>query len=168
MITVRAGALRAIAAHARESWPLECCGLLIGTAGAVDAIYRARNVLASPARYLVCPEDHFAAIRFGRAKGLEVVGAYHSHPEGRPRPSETDRHEAHGEGFTYVIAGTRRLRRAWSHQRPRAYRGARLQRGTRAARSRAQPRSIEIQRHWVAAWRLVGGNFVQVPLVRLP
>ena len=167
-MTVRAGALDAIAAHASQAWPQECCGLLIGSAGAVEFIHRARNVHASATCYLVCPEDHFAAIRAGRASGLEVVGAYHSHPQGRPRPSTSDRDEAHGEGFTYVIAGTRRLRRAWPHESVRRRRGERWPVRSRAARRRGQPRAIEIRGHWVAAWRLVGRNFVQVPLVRLP
>ena len=67
--------------------------------------------------------------------GLEVVGAYHSHPAGRPRPSATDRDEAHGDGFTYVIAGTRRLRRACVAAGARAgAAGQRLTRGARAGR----------------------------------
>ena len=157
-----------IGAHAREVWPYECCGLLIGTPATIDAAYRARNADQSRTRYLVCPEDHFAAIRFARAQGLDVVGAYHSHPAGRPHPSATDRDEAHGDGFTYVIAGTRRLRRgAWQPVRRRRSR-AWLTRGARAGRIGRLPCSFETQGYWLAAWRLVGGNFVAVPLVRVP
>jgi proteasome lid subunit RPN8/RPN11 len=167
-ITIQPAAVRQVAVHAHESWPFECCGLLIGTAVAIETVYRARNVHESRIRYLVCPEDHFAAIRLARANGLDVVGAYHSHPAGRPRPSAVDRDEAQGDGFTYVIAGTRRLRRAsWGRglrsREAHGYWGA----TQRARRSRRHLRSVEAQGHWMAAWRLVGGNFTQVPLVRL-
>ena len=38
-------------------------------------------------RYEVAPEDHFAAVRAARADGLEVIGAYHSHPASPAEPS---------------------------------------------------------------------------------
>jgi proteasome lid subunit RPN8/RPN11 len=161
-------ALKAIGTHAREAWPYECCGLLLGTPATIAAAYRARNADQSPIRYLVCPEDHFAAIRFARSQGLEVVGAYHSHPAGRPHPSATDRDEAHGDGFTYVIAGTRRLRRSsWHPVRRRPGRTGSMRRARRERIGRFT-RSVETQGHWLAAWRLLGGNFVAVPLVRVP
>jgi proteasome lid subunit RPN8/RPN11 len=65
---------------------------------------RARNLEARATRYLIDPEDHFAAIRSARADGLEVVGAYHSHPSSAPLPSATDVAEADsGSDFVYVI-----------------------------------------------------------------
>jgi desampylase len=166
-IGIRPHALRAVGAHAAETWPQECCGLLIGTAGSIEAVYRACNVHEEcGTRYLVRPEDHFAAIRVARARALDVVGAYHSHPAGRPRPSATDRDEAHAGGFIYLIAGARRLRRSpFCRRRYASGRGTFHDRGR--ARRRRAPRSIEARGYWVAAWRLVGGNFVQVSLVRL-
>jgi proteasome lid subunit RPN8/RPN11 len=167
-LTIRADALRAVAAHARDAWPQECCGLLLGSAGSIETACRARNEHAEPAtRYLVRPDDHFAAIRLARAQALEVVGAYHSHPAGRPRPSATDRDQAHAAGFIYLIAGARRLRRTRFFRRRCASRGGAFRRSGRLRGERCRARSIEAQGHWVAAWRLVEGNFVQVPLVRL-
>jgi [CysO sulfur-carrier protein]-S-L-cysteine hydrolase len=91
-------------AHARREAPRECCGLLIGTPESVVRSVRARNLDTSPARYLIAPEDHFAAIRSARADGLDVVGAYHSHPSSTPVPSTTDIAEANsGAEFLYVI-----------------------------------------------------------------
>ena len=89
--------------HARAELPNECCGLLVGDADAIVRAVRARNQRASPTRYLVDPEDHFAAIRAARREGLAVVGAYHSHPSGPSVPSETDRAEAHDRSYMYVI-----------------------------------------------------------------
>jgi proteasome lid subunit RPN8/RPN11 len=108
-------------AHAREEAPRECCGLLIGKGEAVVRSVRARNLDASATRYLIDPEDHFAAIRAARAEGLEVIGAYHSHPSSAPVPSPTDVAEANsGSEFLYVIVSL-------SGDEVRAYR---MERGT--------------------------------------
>lgn len=91
-------------AHARVEAPRECCGLLIGQGESVVRSVRARNLDVKATRYLVDPEDHFAAIRAARADGLEVIGAYHSHPSSAPVPSATDIAEANsGSDFLYVI-----------------------------------------------------------------
>ncbi len=91
-------------AHAREEAPRECCGLLVGRETSIVRSVRARNLDAKATRYLIDPEDHFAAIRSARTEGLEVVGAYHSHPSSAPVPSATDIAEADsGSDFLYVI-----------------------------------------------------------------
>lgn len=91
-------------AHARAEAPRECCGLLIGKGDSVVRTFRAANLDASTTRYRVDPRDHFAAIRSARTDGLEVVGAYHSHPSTAPLPSVTDLAEAYsGSDFLYVI-----------------------------------------------------------------
>ena len=93
-----------VLAHAREEAPNECCGLLIGNRATIEASVRARNREASPTRYLIDPDDHFAAIHAARAAGKRVVGAYHSHPASAPQPSESDIAEARwGSDFVYVI-----------------------------------------------------------------
>lgn len=91
-------------AHAREEAPRECCGLLIGKGECISRNVRARNLDVKATRYLIDPEDHFAAIRSARADGLEVIGAYHSHPSSAPVPSAADIAEAlSGSNFLYVI-----------------------------------------------------------------
>ena len=93
-----------LVAHARADAPHECCGLLIGDRREVNASMRARNREAGPTRYLIDPEDHFAAIHAARTAGKRVVGAYHSHPQSAPVPSEADIAEATGgSDFLYVI-----------------------------------------------------------------
>ena len=91
-------------AHAREEAPRECCGLLVGKGDAIARSVRAKNLDPKATRYLIDPEDHFAAIRGARMAGLEVIGAYHSHPSSTPVPSDTDTAEANsGAEFLYVI-----------------------------------------------------------------
>jgi proteasome lid subunit RPN8/RPN11 len=94
----------ACVAHARETAPEECCGLLLGRGDEVVEAVRARNVADDPAtRFLVDPVDHFAARRTARERGLEVVGFYHSHPSSPPEPSERDRAEFSYAGHLYAI-----------------------------------------------------------------
>jgi proteasome lid subunit RPN8/RPN11 len=81
--------------HAREAAPLECCGLLLGTHLDVIEAVAARNVASDPARrFTIEPEDHIDARRTARARGLDVIGFYHSHPRSAATPSETDIAEA--------------------------------------------------------------------------
>ena len=107
LLTITAGVVDAMLQHARSELPNECCGLLIGAADRVERVARARNLKASPTRYLVDPVDHFAAIKRARADGLAVVGAYHSHPASPPVPSATDVAEATlGTGVSIIVSPT--------------------------------------------------------------
>jgi [CysO sulfur-carrier protein]-S-L-cysteine hydrolase len=69
----------------------------------VEEAVPTRNASSEPTRYLVEPEDHFRILREARRRGLDIVGAYHSHAITQPVPSETDLAEAHPH-FLYVIA----------------------------------------------------------------
>ena len=91
-------------AHARQAAPRECCGLLIGMGESVVRSARARNLEPRATRFSIDPGDHFKAIRGARAEGLDVIGAYHSHPASAAVPSATDIAEANsGPAFVYVI-----------------------------------------------------------------
>ena len=96
-------AFDAIVAHAREASPLECCGLLMGSDARIEQTHRARNLHASPTRFLIDPHDHFAAIHTARASGHDVVGVYHSHPTGPAAPSASDLAEAAYDEYVYAI-----------------------------------------------------------------
>jgi len=81
--------------HARRQAPQECCGMLIGDSGDVLECVPARNIADRPTvRFLIDPHDHVQALRSARARGLDVVGFYHSHPRSPAVPSETDLAEA--------------------------------------------------------------------------
>lgn len=94
MKSLKSEVVASVVAHARESAPAECCGVLIGTDGEVVDALRTRNAADRPTRFLIDPQDHFAAIRAARARQLDVVGYYHSHPHSPARPSDTDLAEA--------------------------------------------------------------------------
>lgn len=103
-----------IVAHALDERPNECCGLLIGTVETIEDAVRARNVRRSATRFQVEPADHFAAIRRARSAKREVIGAYHSHPNGPSHPSETDLARLNDPTMFHVIVslahGTRTVR----------------------------------------------------------
>jgi desampylase len=104
-VTLPQSVERAIISHAIETSPAECCGLLLGHDAAIVEAARARNVADEPSRrYLIDPSEHLRQIRRGRQRGLEVIGAYHSHPRSGPEPSETDRAAGFSD-FVFVIIG---------------------------------------------------------------
>jgi len=79
--------------------------VLIGTATAIVEAVRASNLADSPSRFLIDPQDHIRARRDARARGLDVIGFYHSHPRSDAQPSATDLAEASYEDCFYVIVG---------------------------------------------------------------
>jgi proteasome lid subunit RPN8/RPN11 len=104
----------AIAAHAREGYPHEVCGVLVGTArdGVVRvarAVPMANRETERPAvRYQIAPEDLIVLQRTVRGEGLDIVGYYHSHPDHPARPSETDRRiaaEGLSDGVVHIVCG---------------------------------------------------------------
>lgn len=96
--------LDGLAAHARDTAPLECCGLLAGRGDLIDEYVPTRNIKASEVAYEIDPRDHIAVRKRLRERGRSVLGAYHSHPRSPAVPSTTDRAEAHYDrDFLYVI-----------------------------------------------------------------
>jgi proteasome lid subunit RPN8/RPN11 len=102
VLKLPAAVREALIEHAQREAPNECCGLLIGKGSAVSECHPARNKVASHNRFQINPADHFVAIRKARAAGLEVIGAYHSHPASSALPSASDLAEA-SEGAPVML-----------------------------------------------------------------
>jgi proteasome lid subunit RPN8/RPN11 len=99
-------ALDAVLAHAEETSPSECCGILLGDGDRILAAVRARNIDADPnRRFLINPSDHIDARRSARREGLDVVGFYHSHPASGAYPSPADIAESSYPDAVSLIAG---------------------------------------------------------------
>lgn len=96
-------------AHGEETYPHECCGVLLGHATAdanqVEAAVRAGNTRTDSAhnRYHIDPVELIRIQREARRQGLDIVGFYHSHPDHPAQWSKTDFAEAHWLGCSYVI-----------------------------------------------------------------
>ena len=100
--------------HGEKTYPHECCGALLGReARREGGEERPREILEvyplvnrredSPQnRFSVAPQDVIDADRAAQARGLDVVGWYHSHPDHPARPSEYDREHA-WPWYSYII-----------------------------------------------------------------
>ena len=108
--------LRALRAHGEQTYPNECCGVLLGknlpseirgvsAINHVQQIVRAGNTRTDSAhnRYNIAPQELVKIQRQGRERGLDIVGFYHSHPDHPAQWSKTDLAEAHWIGCSYVI-----------------------------------------------------------------
>lgn len=130
MIKLSPEAARAIATHAEETYPNECVGLLLGTIGeeatrTVQMAYPVENrwegqvalsegedTTSQHDRFYLDPRDYLRADREARARGLDIVGCYHSHPDHPAEPSARDLVGAQGVGggplFSFLIQSVRR------------------------------------------------------------
>jgi|SRR5215469_10952804 len=100
----------AIRAHGEETYPHECCGVLLGQlqddgTRLVSSTARCGNTRTdSPHnRYNIDPRELIRIQREGRARSEDIVGFYHSHPDHPARWSQTDLADAHWIGCSYVI-----------------------------------------------------------------
>ena len=108
LLQLRREHVDAMIAHARETAPAECCGLIGGISGTrAVTLYRLRNITPHPeSAYEAAPEDLFLAQRQMREHGEDLLAIYHSHPRASdPSPSETDVRLAYYPSATYLIIG---------------------------------------------------------------
>jgi len=99
----------AIRAHGEETYPHECCGVLLGHASPqgwrVESAVPAGNTRTDSAhnRYHIAPVELVKIQREASSRGLDIAGFYHSHPDHPAHWSPTDFAEAHWIGCSYVI-----------------------------------------------------------------
>ena len=101
---VTSGVIATLLEEATKAHPAECCGLLLGEGGRISQAVPAANVHPSPeSHFEIDPSALIAAHRGAREGGPQVLGYYHSHPNGRADPSATDRAAASGDGRIWAI-----------------------------------------------------------------
>jgi len=106
-IEVTSGVKATLLEEAAKAAPEECCGLLLGAGGRIEQVSPAANVAQDRARrFEIDPMALLAAHKAARAGGPEIVGYYHSHPEGHPVPSATDCEHASGDGKVWAIVAS--------------------------------------------------------------
>jgi proteasome lid subunit RPN8/RPN11 len=110
MLKIKNGDCAAIRRHGEETYPHECCGVLLGRfeqdgTRVVSSTARCGNTRTDSAhnRYNIDPKELVRIQREARERGEEIVGFYHSHPDHPARWSKTDLAEAHWFGCSYVI-----------------------------------------------------------------
>ncbi len=107
MLRITRQELAAIERHAEETYPHECCGVLLGTSDGGDRVVRAArrcgNADAATDWFAIDPREILRIEREGRAHGWDIVGFYHSHVDCAARWSQSDFAEAHWLGCSYMI-----------------------------------------------------------------
>ncbi|MBZ5543234.1 MAG: M67 family metallopeptidase [Acidobacteriia bacterium] len=115
--------------HGARDYPSECCGILLGRADAKDKEVREvvplKNLRHDSARaqallplddpgreternrFLIDPMEQLRVEKDARARSLDVVGYYHSHPDHPARPSNYDREHA-WPWYSYVIVSVQK------------------------------------------------------------
>jgi proteasome lid subunit RPN8/RPN11 len=105
--------------EAARAYPHEGCGALIGpTLGNVQETLALpnRDEDSPRTRFAVSPRDYMTVESEADARGVRLLGFWHSHPDHPARPSVTDRRYAWEGLLTVVIAvegGTPRDITAW-------------------------------------------------------
>jgi len=96
MIRIESEPWAAMVAHARASYPNECCGAMLGSTDGETKLVRESIALqnafdgAQAARYELRPEDLLAADKAARERHMDLIGIYHSHPDCDAYFSTTD------------------------------------------------------------------------------
>ena len=99
-----------IEACAKSGLPRESCGILLGAqtenGWRVSAIEKSRNVAPQDRndRFEIDPALLLRTQKAARAGGPRMIGVYHSHPNGKAEPSQTDIATAWQMGMIWVIS----------------------------------------------------------------
>jgi proteasome lid subunit RPN8/RPN11 len=99
-------AYEAIRHEAARAYPHEGCGALLGRPGEIgETLALPNEEKGSPrTRFTVSPRDYLTTEAAADARGLSLLGFWHSHPDHPARPSATDRAYAWPGLLTLVIA----------------------------------------------------------------
>jgi proteasome lid subunit RPN8/RPN11 len=96
--------------HADRDWPVEACGVLLGDSRGSDTVLTgwlpARNLLGpleGKRGFLLDPVALLRAEREAARRGLQLLGAWHSHPGGGAEPSARDRSGNHGYDWHLIL-----------------------------------------------------------------
>ena len=90
--------------HVRRQAPLEACGLLAGRDHLVEEVIAVRNQAQSRVRFVMEPYEQLQAFEWIESNHLELLGIFHSHPNGPETVSETDIAEAAYEVIQIIWA----------------------------------------------------------------
>jgi proteasome lid subunit RPN8/RPN11 len=97
-----------IAREAEIALPRECCGLIEGyredARAVATALHPTRNIAREDDRFEIDPAQHIALLKKLRGSDREIIGCYHSHPNGRAEPSMRDGES--DDDFVWLIVAT--------------------------------------------------------------
>ena len=103
MVVLREAHISQMVKHARSEAPLEACGIVAGKEGVVERVFPAVNIEESPLRYKMDPQEQLRIFMEIEEQGWEILGIYHSHPNGGACPSAVDVKLAYYPDCLYFI-----------------------------------------------------------------
>ena len=109
MLKLSKATFDAIRKHGEQAFPHECCGVLFGKINGeqrvVGEVFVIENQFEEAERYhrfLITPDNYREAEKVARAKKVDIIGFYHSHPDSPSVASKYDLDHAF-PWFSYVI-----------------------------------------------------------------
>jgi len=108
MIRIPKEVVERIGRHGEETYPEECCGIVLGQMNddyqLIEEIVGLDNEQKENRgrRFFVTPKQYLQAERMALERKLDLLGFYHSHPDHPAAPSEFDREHAL-PWFIYVV-----------------------------------------------------------------
>lgn len=113
ILKVSGAAYSTVCEHAEAAYPDEAAGFLLGTdrgdlRSVVAALPQSNRFDPDQRRrrYRIDPQEVLEAEQAAEARGLEIVGIFHSHPDHPPEPSEFDL-EWSLPWYSYMITSVR-------------------------------------------------------------
>src|SRR5262249_45617478 len=88
-LTLGPAILKEVIQHAKNAYPNEACGLLVGRTAA-DRFIPMTNISANAREYEIDPAELIKTLRALRETGENLISIFHSHPHGPADPSKTD------------------------------------------------------------------------------
>ncbi len=102
-ITIKSTLLKAMISHAIKELPNECCGVFVGRSGKIERVIPMASTHPSPDAYSMSPEEQVQIYTEMEQQGEQLLGIYHSHPQGPASPSSTDIRLAFHPDVLYFI-----------------------------------------------------------------
>jgi proteasome lid subunit RPN8/RPN11 len=81
--------------HADKERPNESCAILFGTEkdgkSKVEKVFLTKNIDQSPVNFTISAEQRLEADKMEKELQLKIIGIFHSHPDSKAYPSQTDK-----------------------------------------------------------------------------
>ena len=103
MLSINAGQLEEMIAHARAEFPNEACGIVAGRDFKAEKVYKMTNPDKSPESFSMDTKEQFKVMKEIRKNNWELLGIYHSHVASPARPSSRDIELAFYPDAEYLI-----------------------------------------------------------------
>jgi proteasome lid subunit RPN8/RPN11 len=95
--------------HSQTERPKEACGILAGRidedGARISKVYECQNVHPNPTvEYLISPQDQVRVFEeIEEEEEIDLVGFYHSHPQGPETPSQIDSSRNYWPGYFIAV-----------------------------------------------------------------